>query len=190
MLIVISAPSGTGKTTICKGLLFSIPTLKFSVSYTTRKPRSGEVEKGEYKFITRDKFQKMIENDMFIEWVQLFGDYYGTAKKTLEDAKNGNYDLLLDIDVVGGRKIKELFPDALLIFLTPPSIEELKKRLILRKTENKEALDKRLAKAKEENKQAKYYDYIVVNDKQEKAIEEIKNIILKKKGVLDIRNVV
>lgn len=183
MIIVISAPSGTGKTTICRGLLERFPNLMFSRSYTTRKPREGEIEKGEYRFITIDEFQRMIENDEFVEWVKIFGDYYGTSRKTIEEAKD--HDILLDIDVAGGKRIKALYPDALLIFLLPPSMEELERRLIMRKTEGEEKIKERLSKAKYEIEQGKDYDYIVVNERKGETILKISEIILKKKEAKD-----
>ncbi|MEW6481646.1 MAG: guanylate kinase [bacterium] len=180
MIIVISAPSGTGKTTICRGLLEEFSDLRFSVSYTTRKPREGETEKWEYKFIDINRFKRMIEKDEFVEWVKIFGDYYGTSRETLEKAKN--YDLLLDIDVVGGKKIKASYPESLLIFLLPPSMEELERRLMMRKTESDEKIRERLEKAKYEIEEGKDYDYVIVNERLEKTISLIKEIILKKKG--------
>lgn len=179
MIIVISAPSGTGKTTICKGLLERFPNLRFSVSYTTRKPREKEIEKWEYRFIDIDTFHKMIEEDRFIEWVKIFGDYYGTSRATIEEAKN--YDLLLDIDVVGGKRIKALYPHSLLIFLIPPSMEELEKRLIMRKTEKEEKIKERVSKAEWEIEEGRDYDYIIVNETKEETISKIEEIILKKK---------
>lgn len=179
MLIVISAPSGTGKTTICRALLERFPNLRFSISYTTRKPREGEIEKGEYRFIKNEEFQKMIEDNEFVEWVKIFGDYYGTERKPIEEAKN--YDILLDIDVVGGKRIKALYPDAILIFLLPPSIEELKRRLIMRKTETQEKINERLSKAEYEMKEGEDYKYIVVNETKEETILKISEIILKKR---------
>lgn len=180
MIIVISAPSGTGKTTICRALLERLPNLRFSVSYTTRKPREGEIEKGEYRFVTVDEFQRMIERNEFVEWVKIFGDYYGTSRKAIEEAKD--HDILLDIDVVGGKRIKALYPNALIIFLIPPSINELERRLRMRKTEEEEKIKERLAKAECEIEEGKTYDYIVVNETKEKTILEIEKIILKEKG--------
>jgi len=183
MIIVISAPSGTGKTTICRKLLEEFPDMGFSVSYTTRKPREGEIEKGEYRFVSITDFQRMIEEDEFVEWVKIFGDYYGTPRKALEEAKN--CDLLLDIDVVGGKRIKALYPQSLLIFLVPPSMEELSRRLRMRKTEGEEKIEERLSKASFEIKEGKGYDYVVVNETPEKTISLIKEIILKKKEEKD-----
>ncbi len=179
MIIVISAPSGTGKTTICKGLLEEFSDLRFSISYTTRKPREGEIEKWEYRFVSITEFEKMIsEEDGFVEWVKIFGDYYGTPRRALDEAKD--YDILLDIDVVGGKGIKALYPHSLLIFLVPPSMEELERRLRIRKTESDEKINERLSKASFEIAEAKHYDYVVVNETPKKTISIIKEIILKK----------
>ncbi|MEW6102215.1 MAG: guanylate kinase [bacterium] len=180
MIIVISAPSGTGKTTICRGLLEEFPDLRFSVSYTTRKPREEEIEKWEYRFIDINRFKRMIEDDEFVEWVKIFGDYYGTSRHTLDEAKD--YDLLLDIDVVGGKNIKSLYPDALLIFLLPPSMSELERRLRTRRTDSQEKIKERLCKAEYEMEEGKHYDHIIVNETPKKTISLIKEIILNKKG--------
>jgi guanylate kinase len=171
MIVVISAPSGAGKTTICRRLLERFPEMSFSVSYTTRKPREGEVEKGEYIFVSKEEFERMIEKDEFVEWVKIFGDYYGTPKSELKG------DILLDIDVEGAKIIKRLYPDAITIFLLPPSISELENRLRRRKTESEEKLAKRLKRAEREMAEAKSYDHCIVNEDIDTTVFEIMNII-------------
>lgn len=176
ILFVVSAPSGTGKTTICDRLLQILPDLKMSISHTTRKPREGEINGVDYHFVSKEIFQNMIDNEEFIEWAEVYENLYGTSKKTLKDLMETGCDILLDIDTVGAKNIKKVFPDSVLIFILPPSLEELHRRLINRK-EDSNTIEKRLSKARDEIAQYKFYDYVVINDQLERAINDILCII-------------
>ncbi|MCS7229982.1 MAG: guanylate kinase [Candidatus Kryptonium sp.] len=177
-LIVVSAPSGAGKTTIAKKIMEKFPFIKFSVSATTRPKRDGEVDGKDYFFLTREEFEKKIQNGELLEWEEIYGNYYGTLKSVVEEAlKNGNV-LLFDVDVNGAISIKKKFPDdAILIFLKPPNIETLKERLKRRKTESEEQLKKRLERVPMELEKAIYFDYIFVNDKLEDTIKSVERAI-------------
>ncbi len=175
-LFVISAPSGTGKTTICERLLKALPNLKMSISHTTRTPRQDEKHGVHYFFVTKEQFEKMIKNDEFVEWAEVYGNLYGTSKKMINDLINAGVDILLDIDTQGAKNIKRLYPDSVLIFILPPSLESLEKRLKNRH-ENSETIKERLSKAANEIAHYEFYDYIVVNDNLEKAVNEILCII-------------
>jgi guanylate kinase len=176
LIIVISGPSGAGKSTILKNL----PSDKFyfSISHTTRAPRPGEEHGKHYYFISKEEFLKMIENNEFLEWVEVFGTYYGTAKSEIEKAFSQNKHLVLDIEVIGATRLRSYFGNrALFIFLAPPSLEELKKRLLKRGTENPESMKKRLARAKEELKFATWFDYVIVNENVEESKKKLFSII-------------
>ena len=176
--IVISGPSGVGKGTICNKL-FKELNAWYSVSTTTRSPREGEVDGVNYFFITKEEFLKKIDAGEFLEYNYYNENYYGTSKKiVLEKMEQGINDFS-EVDVNGARNIKKIFPDALLIYIAPPSMEELRKRLIGRGTDPIERINQRLAIAEEEMKQVGFYDYVVVNDDLEKATNEVKEIILK-----------
>ncbi|MCS7163721.1 MAG: guanylate kinase [Thermodesulfovibrio sp.] len=176
IMFVISAPSGTGKTTLCERLLKMLPDLRMSISHTTRKPRANEKDGVDYFFIDKEKFEQMIANDEFIEWAEVYGNFYGTSKKVISDLIKGGYDILLDVDTQGARNIKKLYPDSVLIFILPPSLKELERRLLLR-DEDKKAISKRLSKASDEISQYKFYDYIVINDELERALNDLLCII-------------
>jgi len=181
-LFVISAPSGAGKTTLCQKLREVIPDLKFSVSYTTRKPRTGEIDGVHYIFVDEDEFRAMIADGEFVEWAQVHGNFYGTSKKRIEDMINGGFDVILDIDVQGGRQIREHFSanniNNILIFVLPPSMDTLKKRLKGRMSDSDEVIKKRLKNAKEEIREYKNYDYVIINDVFEDALKEMVAIII------------
>ncbi len=173
-LIVVSAPSGSGKTTIAKKILEKFPFIKFSVSATTRPKRNGEVDGRDYFFLTREEFERKIQNGELLEWEEIYGNYYGTLKSVVESAlKNGDI-LLFDVDVNGAISIKKKFPeDAVLIFIKPPNIETLKERLKKRRTEDEEQLKKRLERVPMELEKASYFDYIFVNDKLEDTVKAV-----------------
>jgi len=181
LLIVISAPSGTGKTTLCHMLLKEFPNMEFSVSFTTRKPRPGEVNGKDYWFVTREEFLKRVEEGDFLEWAEVYGNLYGTSKSQVLKALNEGKDILLDIDTQGALQVKKNFPDAVLIFILPPSLRELERRLRKRGTDPEEVIEKRLRFAREEIKRARFYDYIVVNDVLEVAYNRLKSIITAEK---------
>ncbi|KAF0995719.1 guanylate kinase [Geobacillus thermoleovorans] len=179
LLIVMSGPSGVGKGTVRKAL-FSQPdiNLHYSVSVTTRKPREGEVEGVDYFFRTREQFEQMIRENKLLEWAEYVGNYYGTpidyVEKTLAEGK----DVFLEIEVQGAMKVRRAFPEALFIFLAPPSLKELEKRIVGRGTESKELIENRLRAAKEELEMMDEYDYVVENDEVELACERIKAIVI------------
>jgi len=186
-LIIISAPSGSGKTTLCKALMRQNPEIRFSVSCTTRPRRSNEVDGVDYYFMTNAEFEARIQKDEFAEWEQIHGNfYYGTLKKTLEEAIRNESFLLLELDVQGAMSLKKLYPkNHLSIFIMPPNLEELKIRLRKRGTDSEERIKKRLERLNHELSFKKYFDYDVVNDDLDTAVEKIVEIInLENEGIL------
>lgn len=177
VLIVVSAPSGCGKSTILHRLMETREKLHFSVSATTRKPREGETEGIDYFFITKRKFQKMIENNEFLEYAEYVGNCYGTPKAAVDAQLEQGNDVYLDIEVQGALQVKAKRPETLLIFILPPSIEELERRLIKRGTDSPEVIRNRLEQAERECSLKDEYDFIVVNDEVERAVAEISGII-------------
>lgn len=176
-VFVISGPSGTGKSTIRREILKLFPELKFSISYTTRAPRKEEQDKVDYHFISRRQFEDMIKKDEFVEWAEVHGDLYGTPSKELKSAIAKGELLLLEIDVQGGAKIKKKFPEAVLIFILPPRLEELEKRLQARAMNSQEEIKCRLQVARKEIQAGKNYDYLVLNNSLKYCVEQIKAII-------------
>lgn len=175
--IVVSAASGTGKTSLCDRLLKTLSSTARSISYTTRAPRGEERDGVHYHFVSGQKFDEMIQRGEFIEWAKVFEHRYGTGVRSVQEQLAGGVDVLLDIDVQGGAQIKTKLPDALLIFLLPPSMDELRRRLENRATDTPEVIEHRLAKARSEIEQAPLYDYLVVNDDFDTAAEELRAII-------------
>ena len=178
-LIVISGPSGVGKGTICKRIMESI-NAKYSVSTTTRSPREGEVDGVDYFFVSKDEFRDKISKGEFLEYNIYNDNYYGTSKNVINEIINKGINVILEIDVNGANNIKKLYPEALLIYIAPPSMEVLRERLIERGTEDEDVIQKRLAIAKEELKRIDFYDVVVINDDLDKATMEVKMGILKK----------
>lgn len=176
-LFIISGSSGVGKGTIIRSLLARRSDMKLSISYTTRQPRPNEVEGVNYFYITRDEFMQAVENDEFLEWAEFSGNCYGTNKSYVQKRLANNEHVLLEIDTQGALQIKKKMPEAVLIFIAPPSYEELVARLRGRHTESEEAIQKRLNFVETEKENSKYYDYIVINDEVERAVEEIDKII-------------
>lgn len=177
VIIAVSAPSGAGKTTIVKSLLTEYPELVFSVSATTRKKRENEKDGEDYFFISEEEFRKKIENDEFVEWEKFYDYYYGTLKSYIEDNINNGKSVILEIDVKGALEVKKLYPDAVLIFVLPPSFKELVSRLTKRKTENEEDLKKRIERAKMELSLKDKFDYFIENNELNTAISEAKSLI-------------
>jgi guanylate kinase len=177
-LFVISAPSGAGKSTLCSRLLKKIPGLKLSVSYTTRKPRSGEKNDVHYSFISEKKFKGMIERGEFAEWAAVHGNLYGTSLKRLKKLNKEGYDIILDIDVRGASQLKQTCDNAVYIFILPPSMKTLQKRLVQRKSDSDDVIANRIRNAKAEIAGYADYDYVVINDKLDKAYRELESIII------------
>ncbi|WP_044642535.1 guanylate kinase [Risungbinella massiliensis] len=177
LLIVVSGPSGVGKGTVCNYLRGVMPDLAYSISATTRTPRVGEEHGVNYFFQTKDEFQEMIQKDELIEWAEYVGNYYGTPRRYVEETLAAGKDVLLEIEVQGAMQVKKHFPQGLFIFLAPPSLEDLRERIVGRGTETQESLTNRLAAASEELAQLSEYDYVVVNDQVEKASERIRAIL-------------
>ena len=177
LLIIISSPSGGGKTTVRSRLLGLIPDLHYSVSWTTRKPRQGEVHGKDYFFVSLEQFLKKKDKSEFLEYAEVFGSFYGTPKDNIDDAIKKGQDVLLDIDTQGALQIKSK-KDAVLIFILPPSLEILKGRLYNRKTDSETEIWKRLKDAQRELKCVRQYDYAVINDNIDMTVEKIKSIII------------
>lgn len=172
-LIVLSGPSGVGKSTVISELLSEREDIYFSVSFTTRLPRVGEADGVNYSFVDRETFEGMIARDELLEYAQYVGNYYGTSLKVIQDKLDAGIDVLLDIEVQGAAKVRAKCPDAVLIFIIPPSFEELSRRLHSRATDDETVIAGRLEKAREEYQEIPRYDYLVVNDKVSSAAAEI-----------------
>ncbi|NOX67467.1 MAG: guanylate kinase [Chlorobi bacterium] len=184
-IIIFSAPSGSGKTTIVRSALKKFPELVFSISATTREKRGVEKDGVDYFFITEDEFKNKIEQNEFVEWESFYGYYYGTLKSFINSKMKNGKSVVLEVDVKGALKIKKEYPDAVAIFIRPPSIEELKRRLRDRKTESDEDLQKRIQRAEMEIGYQKYFDYVVVNDDLERAKKEVYEILNKELNTED-----
>ncbi|MFW6134377.1 MAG: guanylate kinase [Elusimicrobiota bacterium] len=181
MVLVISAPSGTGKTTLCHMLIDKVENAVFSVSTTSRNPRDGEEQGRDYNFVTEEKFMEMVKKERLLEWAEVHGNYYGTSRElVLENISKGNH-VILDIDVQGGIQIKEKLPESILIFLMPPSIDELKRRLKSRNQDSDIEIEKRMNTAQKEIEYAKKYDYLVINDEIDRALKKLESIITAEK---------
>jgi guanylate kinase len=176
-VIAISAPSGSGKTTIVRRILSDIPELVFSVSATTRKRRKEEKDGVHYYFISEEEFKKKIDNNEFIEWEKFYDYYYGTYKKVVDNAVNSGKIIILEVDVKGALSLKKIYHDAVLVYIVPPSFDELVNRLVKRKTEDKADLQKRIDRAKMELELKDRFDYYIENKELEKAIAETENLI-------------
>ena len=176
-LIVLSGPSGVGKSTVIAELLGQRPNIYFSVSYTTRQPRVGEQDGVNYNFVTRQEFERMIADDELLEYAEYVDNYYGTSLKAIRDRLESGVDVLLDIEVQGAAKVKRRCPQALFIFIIPPSFEELSRRLHKRNTDSEDVILGRLEKARGEFREVPNYDYLVINDKVSQAVAEIEAIL-------------
>lgn len=178
LLIVVSGPSGTGKGTVCTELLTQTPELAYSISATTRKPRTGEIDGQNYYFLDKATFEKMIGDGGFLEYANVYGNYYGTPLGKIEERLAAGEDILLEIDTQGALNVMKKCPEGLFIFLLPPSIGELERRIRGRGSETEDSLGKRLGAAKAEIAIGKKYDYIVVNDTVKNAVKHIKSIMI------------
>lgn len=176
-LFVVSGPSGVGKGTVVRAVQAARPGLGVSVSATTRSPRPGEEDGVHYRFVTDDQFDAHVEADAFLEWAQVFGHRYGTLVEDVRRLRDAGTDVILEIDVQGAGIVRDRVPDAVLIFLEPPSEEELRRRLAARGTERGEALERRLAAARREMAEASGFDHVVVNDELDGAVERVLAII-------------
>lgn len=178
ILFVVSAPSGSGKTSLCRELIDSFPEIRQSVSFTTRSIRGGEQAGVDYHFVDHPTFEGMKENNQFAEWAQVHGNLYGTALKTLEQAADQGIDLLLDVDYQGAAQLKKNCRHGVFIFVLPPNLAELERRLRSRGTDTDEVIRRRLQMAREEISQAVWYDYMVVNDHLATAVKKITSIVV------------
>ncbi len=181
-LFIVSAPSGAGKTTLCRQVVSSLPNLKFSVSYTTRQPRQGEVNDRDYTFISREDFRSMADRGEFIEWAEVHRELYGTSRKRIEELMDSGNDVILDIDTQGAMQVKEKWREGVYIFVLPPSLEILGKRLEKRMTDSTEEIGKRLKKAVSEIKTFPRYDYVIINEIFEDALKEFEAIIISQRA--------
>ena len=181
LFIVVSAPSGAGKSSICQGLMKAYPEIKFSVSYTSRSPRPNEVNGKDYYFISRGEFQERINKGDFIEWVENYGHLYGSARSFMEDFVRDGGDLLLDIEPRGAKKIKQEFKGGIYVFVLPPSRADLLKRLEKRGHETDEVIQKRFEQAESELKEISWYDYVIINKDLETAVNQLISIYIAEK---------
>lgn len=181
LLIVVSGPSGAGKGTICKALVERNSNVSLSISATTRQPRNGEVEGVNYFFKTEQEFKDMIKNNELMEWAGFCNHYYGTPKKNVEDMLNEGTDVILEIEVQGAMKIRSKYPEGVFVFVLPPSVEELRKRIINRGTESEEVINQRLQTARIEFTHMDKYNYYLMNDVVEDAVNRLEAIITAEK---------
>lgn len=186
-LLVLSGFSGAGKGTIVKKLVSEYG-YHISISATTRSPRTGEVDGREYYFKTREEFQDLIEHNGLIEWAEYVGNYYGTPKQFVEEMLAQGKNVILEIEVQGALNVKEQYPEAVLIFIAPPSIPILRERLIGRGTEDRETIEKRLLRAKEEAKDIKEYEYVVINDNLDTCVQQVHQIIVSNQCKVEYQN--
>ena len=177
ILFVVSSPSGGGKGTLIKRVLSTVPNLGYSVSYTTRPPRNGEVNGREYFFVTTDQFEAMIAAEEFLEWAHVHGKLYGTSRQQVAHEISQGRDIILEVDVQGAASVRRLLPDAVTIFILPPSLETLRKRLIARGTDSEEELELRLRNAPDELRNYKAFDFVIINENVERATNQLRSVI-------------
>lgn len=182
LVFIISAPSGTGKTTLVRKVMEQLPGLRFSVSYTTRPPRGNEQEGKDYYFISSSVFQEMVKRNEFLEWAEVLGNCYGTPKIDLRSLELEGVDLILDIDTQGAKRVREKVDSAVSIYLLPPSMDALQERLIKRGLDSPEMIQFRLSHAKKDMEEAHGYQYILVNDKIEETVERLKAIFIEERN--------
>jgi guanylate kinase len=180
-IFIVSAPSGAGKTTLCKQIISTIDNIRPSVSFTTRQPRPGEIPDEDYSFVSEAEFRAMVDRGDFVEWARVHGNFYGTSRRQLEELISAGYDVLLDIDTQGARQIKKFFTNGVYIFILPPSMKELKRRLEGRMSNSPEDMKRRLQRAVDEIdeiKEYKMYDYVIINDIIETSLKNLEAIII------------
>ena len=178
LILILSAPSGAGKTSLCRELFTTFPDMKESISYTTRLPRPGDVDGEAYHFVTREEFDAMVAEDAFAEWAEVHGNRYGTALRSLEEARKNGVDLVLDIDCQGALQLKERFDGGVYVFIMPPSMEELRRRLEGRSSDAQEVIERRIVRASDEIREARWYDFIIINDDFAIACRDLAAIVI------------
>jgi guanylate kinase len=176
-LFVVVAPSGAGKTSLVTALLGQDPNIKLSISYTTRAPRAGEQDGRDYHFVSREAFEKMIAADDFLEHASVYGNYYGTSRRWIDNELNGDHDVLLEIDWQGAAQVRKLFPHMVGIFILPPSLAELRKRLESRGKDSPETIARRTASTREDISHVLEFEYIIVNERFEAALTDLRSIV-------------
>ena len=176
-LYVIAAPSGAGKTTLVRLLLEQEPDVHLSISYTTRAPRTGEQDGREYNFVEVPEFKAMIDRGEFLEWAEVHGNFYGTSKKWIADQLAAGHDVLLEIDWQGAQQVRASFPEAIGVFILPPSMDELTRRLTGRGTDSAEVISRRLAAAQAEMRHVGEFDYVIINDQLAQALDELRTVV-------------
>ncbi|MGV0950686.1 MAG: guanylate kinase [Azonexus sp.] len=176
-LYVVAAPSGAGKTTLVRLLLDSEPDVHLSISYTTRSPRPGEVDGREYRFVDVATFRVMLARGDFLEWAEVHGNFYGTSRKWIADRLAAGHDVLLEIDWQGAQQVRGAFPDAIGVFILPPSMEELTRRLTGRGTDSADVIERRLAAAQAEMRHVGEFDYVIINDSLEQALDDLRAVV-------------
>ena len=176
-LYIVTAPSGAGKTTLVHAVLEREPGLALSISYTTRAPRPGEVDGRDYRFVSREEFLRLRDGGELLEWAEVHGNYYGTSRTWIETQLQQDRDVLLEIDWQGARQVRRMFPHAVSIFILPPSLEALEARLRGRGTDSEATIARRLAAAREEMRHVEEFDYVIINDRLERAIDELTAVV-------------
>lgn len=176
ILFIISAPSGAGKTSLCKEVIDIFPGVRHSVSFTTRQARPGEVDGRDYFFVSSETFTSMVDAGEFAEWAEVHGNLYGTAVSTLDEYRSKNIDVILDIDCQGAQQLKQRFAGGVFIFILPPSFHELRSRLDRRNTDSEAVIERRIQNAEAEIRESRWYDYIIVNDDFSQALNELKSV--------------
>jgi len=184
LLMVVSAPSGAGKTSICRRIMKMFPDVRFSVSCTTRPPRPGEEEGRDYIFLSEAEFRERIDRGEFVEWVENYGQLYGTLKKTLDAFLEQGYDLILDVEPRGAKAIREQYPRGVFIFILPPSLTELKARLVKR-GESEAVMKRRLRTSLDEIREALWYNYIIFNERLDEAVDQFRAVYIAEKSRRD-----